>query len=419
MNTQRQSRNWQELESQERVLITCEISQEHSSHQEHGLLLSAGSPKECSLRCYAPGSFQMTPAVYSDIMLAACLNPKLWTTALGRGDLRESRALQDSGHDHDSFLLQIIPPVGSVCFETEVLQIQVNRTSSFMCTRNYRKNKRVVHSCGWVLNLAEDMELSGTVLDNHTHGGTRMLKLITSYNRVPFTIFVDNNWIGLWLSATFQQLPPNRRKHFDLVEEIISKKWWNYESSSQFCHSFIVLFCCKTRSRTKSQDANEEKKKNMIILLKIPMKRKKNMIIFTSTSLPTNWSPNLVTAWQVARPSTTSLSIMSTPLCGDCTAPKTMVGSPSATASTSLTTPWTLMKSKPFFVSVPVLSKQNTRIFPAIAIRFGLTQKIPQFCNGGKEEEYHHHELRIVSIVNNYMMMLLESSSQFSLAQKM
>jgi hypothetical protein len=65
------------------------------------------------------------------------------------------------------------------------------------------------------------------------------------------------------------------------------------------------------------------------------------------------------------------------------------------------------------------LSKQNTRIFPAIAIRFGLTQKIPQFCNGGKEEEYHHHELRIVSIVNNYMMMLLESSSQFSLAQKM
>jgi hypothetical protein len=28
----------------------------------------------------------------------------------------------------------------------------------------------------------------------------------------------------LWLGATFQQLPPNRRKHFDLVQEI-SKKW--------------------------------------------------------------------------------------------------------------------------------------------------------------------------------------------------
>ncbi len=274
MNTRRQCRNWQELESQERVLITCEISQEHSSHQEHGLLLSAGSPKECSLQCYAPGSFQKTPAVYSDIMLVPCLNPKPWTIALGREDLRESGALQDSGHDHDSFLLQIIPPVGSVCFETEVLQIQVNQTSSFLCIKNYRKNKRVVHSCRWVLNLAEDMELSSTVLDNHTHGGTRMLKLITSYDCVPLTIFVDNNWIGLWLGATFQQLPPNGRKHFDLVEEI-SKKWWNYESSSQLCHSFIVLFCCKTRSRTKAQDANEEKKKNVIILLKIPMKRKR------------------------------------------------------------------------------------------------------------------------------------------------
>jgi hypothetical protein len=49
-------------------------------------LLSAGSPKECFLQCCAPGSFQKTPAVYSDIMLAPCLNPKAWTIALGRED---------------------------------------------------------------------------------------------------------------------------------------------------------------------------------------------------------------------------------------------------------------------------------------------------------------------------------------------
>ncbi len=183
----------------------------------------------------------------------------------------------------------------------------------------------------------------------------------------------------------------------------------------------IHSLCCsaaKQGQELKLKMPMKRKKRTWSFCSRSRWREKKTWSFFTSTSLPTNWSPNLVTAWQVARPWTTSLSIMSTPLCGDCTAPKTMVGCPSAAASISLTTPWTPMKSKPFFVSVPVLSKQNTRIFPAIAIRFGLTQKIPRFCNGGKEEEYYHHELRIVSIVNKYMMMLLESSSQFSLAQK-
>lgn len=94
----------------------------------------------------------------------------------------------------------------------------------------------------------------------------------------------------------------------------------------------------------------------------------------TSTSLPTNCSPNLDTAWQVARPCNITLLIDSSWQRGDWTGPNM------GWFSLSIRTSWTPMKSRPLFVSVPVLSKQKTLIFPAIAILLELRQNMPLFC---------------------------------------
>lgn len=93
----------------------------------------------------------------------------------------------------------------------------------------------------------------------------------------------------------------------------------------------------------------------------------------TSTSLPTNCSPNLDTAWHVTRPCNITLSIDSLWQRGDWTGPNM------GWFSLSFRTSWTPMKSRPLFVSVPVLSKQKTLIFPAIAILLELRQNMPLF----------------------------------------
>lgn len=150
--------------------------------------------------------------------------------------------------------------------------------------------------------------------------------------------------LGISSTTKISSLPSNLN-----TMSLLSHMWriicWNRE----------LIYSCKLRDR---------------VMLVFYVQEATNL---TSTWLPTNWSPNFVRAWQVASPCSVSGSILFS-LSGDSRGPNVGPFSP------DLMTLWAPMKSKPSLVSVPVLSKQKMRIFPAIAMRLGFKQKMPRAC---------------------------------------